>query len=468
MSGLLPVDSSELPASFLYEDGVILQSSSQDFAEQTQVAEVELKELDGYTLLKLSGCELPKEVIKINLNGQKFTSIKESELAYFYNLTSIDAAQNYLNVSSFGCFTALRQLNLAENQICELDLTAEASRKLERVNFSFNPIYNIADLCILDRLSELTLAGCQMTTVPWSFIQLTRLQSLDVSFNKITEESGLEMWRVLSHIPTLKTLFLNNNQIRTIQEPKSTLCKLKLVKLDLSNNLLETEFDVSCLIQLSELNTIVLSGNKCIQRRNRISTLFESALGTKVVVSDIKQADRQQREEHARKANYKRVKLEKVKSWSQQSDFTKEMPEIVIDIPAVKTVRTNKNYTGAKLTRKGVVPEHLTEFIKNGEGRFDQSKVALVNSEITTLDAQKENVGTAVFLTEFKKQSISQPLKKQEAIIVSSCKTRNTKRLLFKNEKLMTLAKQFLGDYRPTSAMATPVCFKFLNNYFSR
>lgn len=470
MSGLLPVDSSELPASYLYEDGVILQSSSNDFAEQAPVGEVELRELDGYTLLKLSGCELPKEVIKINLNGQKFTSTNDSELAYFYNLASVDVAQNYLNVSHFGCLPALRQLNLAENQICELDLTAEASRKLERINLSFNPIYNVADLCILDRLTQLTLAGCQMTTVPWSFVQLTRLQSLDISFNKITEESGLEMWRVLSHISTLKTLYLNNNQIRTIQEPKSTLCKLKLAKLDLSNNLLETEFDLSCLIQMSALETICLSGNKCVQRKNRIATLFETALGTKVIVSEIKQADLQKREELARKANYKRVKLEKVKSWFQQSDLPKEIPEIVIDLPAVKTHQTSKYLTGAKMTRKGLVPEHLTDYIRSSDGLFDKSKVAIVNSEMTAFgaDVQKENVGTAVFLTEFKKQSTSQPLKQQEAIIVSSCQTRNRRRNLLKNEKLMTLAREFLGDYKPSPALATPVCFKFLSSYFGR
>lgn len=415
------------------------------------------RELGGYFLLKHSGCELPKEVVKANINGQFFTRVNTSELAFFHNLVQLEAADNFLNVSHFGCLRGLRVLNLSQNNIEEVDLTADVCRRIERINLSLNPIQNLADLCILERLVSLNLSGCGVVSVPWSFVQLEKLEALDLSFNQITEESALEMWQIFSYIPKLETLNLCNNQIRTIQEPKSTLSKLRLARLDLSNNLLDTEFDISCLIQLGRLTTFLLYGNRCIQKRNRIVELFQSALGTTVVVSEIEQKENLRKNKNKLNSNYRHVKLEKVASQTRPDPSNGEFEGLVLDYPA----------TGARMLKRKLLPPTVLPSMVDRNGKINPEKVSVANQRLSELrEAEAQKVGSAFFLTDLQRLGKSEPLAVASAIIVGSCAKRDKRRQLVPNDTLMDLAREFLAGDMPPRMTPTPVCFKFLINYF--
>jgi hypothetical protein len=330
---------------------------------------------------------------------------------------------------------------------------------------SLNPIQNIADLCILERLVVLNLSGCGVASVPWSFVQLEKLETLDLSFNRITEESGLEMWQIFSYIPKLETLNLCNNQIRTIQEPKSTLSKLRLARLDLSNNFLDTEFDISCLIQLSKLTTFILYGNRCIQKRNRIVELFQSALGTAVVVSEIEQKENLRKNKNKCKANYKHVKLEKVRSLPKTEKLTREFDGLVLDFPA--TADLEPRLTGAQMFKRKLLPATILPHLVDRNGKFDAEKVTLANKNLGEVrEKAEQKMGSAFFLTDLQRLGKSEPLVVSSAIIVGSCAKTDKRRQLIPNSTLMDLAGEFLDGDTPQRMVPTPVCFKFLINYF--
>ena len=85
------------------------------------------------------------------------------------------------------------------------------------------------------------------------------------------------MWNILSLIPTLRHVLLSNNQISTIQEPRSCLQRMMIQKLDLSNNTLSAEFDIICLTNLGALGVLNLSGNHCVVNRETIRKAFKDA-----------------------------------------------------------------------------------------------------------------------------------------------------------------------------------------------
>lgn len=57
--------------------------------------------MDGYKLLILSKCELPNEVISINISDKNFVSVNKTEISFFENLNNLIADFNELKIEFF-------------------------------------------------------------------------------------------------------------------------------------------------------------------------------------------------------------------------------------------------------------------------------------------------------------------------------------------------------------------------------
>lgn len=65
--------------------------------------------MDGVTILKICRCELPEEVLKLDISGKQseldsnsvqgkgYKSIFQTDLKYFSNILEVDLSDNYLN-----------------------------------------------------------------------------------------------------------------------------------------------------------------------------------------------------------------------------------------------------------------------------------------------------------------------------------------------------------------------------------
>jgi len=63
--------------------------------------------MDGFFLMKVSKCEFPHEVIKLNLCGKNIDSIVNEDLKFFNNLIDLDLSENQIN---FDKLTNLKEL----------------------------------------------------------------------------------------------------------------------------------------------------------------------------------------------------------------------------------------------------------------------------------------------------------------------------------------------------------------------
>lgn len=157
--------------------------------------------LDGYYALILSKCELPDEVISLNVSDQKLNGVNEYEMSFFENLHIITANKNDLRLDHFFKITGLRHLHLDQNNILKLPSLKNRFDSLQKLSLSFNRIQNISELAHLSSLTSLSLAGNHLDRFGEEFCSLTQLEELDLSCNKISEEKCWDLWKTLSQLP---------------------------------------------------------------------------------------------------------------------------------------------------------------------------------------------------------------------------------------------------------------------------
>jgi len=63
--------------------------------------------MDGFYLMKVSKCEFPHEVVKLNLCGKNIQEIVNEDLKFFNNLIDLDLSENKVN---FDNITNLKEL----------------------------------------------------------------------------------------------------------------------------------------------------------------------------------------------------------------------------------------------------------------------------------------------------------------------------------------------------------------------
>jgi len=52
--------------------------------------------MDGFYLMKRSKCDVPHEVIKLNLNGKNIHEVVDEDMVYFNNLIDLDLSENFV------------------------------------------------------------------------------------------------------------------------------------------------------------------------------------------------------------------------------------------------------------------------------------------------------------------------------------------------------------------------------------
>ncbi|NWU80843.1 LRC40 protein, partial [Onychorhynchus coronatus] len=146
-------------------------------------------------------------------------------------------------------------VNFSKNQLREVPpRIVELKDSVCDVNLGFNKISSISlELCRLHKLTHLDLRNNVLTSLPKEMEALTRLQIINLAFNRFKVFPS-----VLYHLPALETILLSNNQVGSI-DPVQLKGMDMLGTLDLQNNdLLHVPPELG---NCENLRTLLLEGN---------------------------------------------------------------------------------------------------------------------------------------------------------------------------------------------------------------
>ncbi|XP_064520950.1 leucine-rich repeat-containing protein 40 isoform X1 [Pseudopipra pipra] len=146
-------------------------------------------------------------------------------------------------------------VNFSKNQLKEVPpRIVELKDSVSDVNLGFNKISSISlELCRLHKLTHLDLRNNILTSLPQEMEALTRLQIINLAFNRFKVFPS-----VLYHLPALETILLSNNQVGSI-DPVQLKGMDRLGTLDLQNNdLLHVPPELG---NCENLRTLLLEGN---------------------------------------------------------------------------------------------------------------------------------------------------------------------------------------------------------------
>ncbi|XP_050756750.1 leucine-rich repeat-containing protein 40 isoform X1 [Gymnogyps californianus] len=146
-------------------------------------------------------------------------------------------------------------VNFSKNQLNEIPpRIAELKDSVCDVNLGFNKISSISlELCMLHKLTHLDIRNNFLTSLPEEMEALTRLQIINLSFNRFKVFPSI-LYRILA----LETVLLSNNQVGSI-DPLQLKKMEKLGTLDLQNNdLLQVPPELG---NCETLRTLLLEGN---------------------------------------------------------------------------------------------------------------------------------------------------------------------------------------------------------------
>ncbi len=146
------------------------------------------------------------------------------------------------------------KLDLFNKNLTEIPPEIPQLTSLQVLNLSFNRIRGIPEaLAQLTSLQVLNLSFNQISEIPEALAQLTSLQELNLSINRIR---GIP--EALAQLTSLQVLNLNNNQIREIPEALAHLTSLQGLFLD-NNQIREIP---EALAQLTSLQHLFLNNNQ--------------------------------------------------------------------------------------------------------------------------------------------------------------------------------------------------------------
>ncbi|NWT42254.1 LRC40 protein, partial [Chroicocephalus maculipennis] len=146
-------------------------------------------------------------------------------------------------------------VNFSKNQLSEVPpRIVELKDSLCDVNLGFNKISSVSlELCVLHKLTHLDIRNNFLTSLPEEMEALTRLQVINLSFNRFKVFPSV-LYRILA----LETVLLGNNQVGSV-DPLQLKKLDRLGTLDLQNNdLLQVPPELG---NCETLRTLLLEGN---------------------------------------------------------------------------------------------------------------------------------------------------------------------------------------------------------------
>jgi len=224
------------------EDNSIETFEQNSFGDMPNLKEISFKgnlirKLD-FSIQAFQSCL--KNLLKLNFNSNKITSISEDFFRKFPSLNHLDLSENNLfslQATYFLNLVNIKYLDLSSNQILTIETsTFENLTQLTRLNLENNLIYVLkGDLFgKLKNLVELNLAGNKIETCSREFFKgLDSLTHLNLAHNQLSSVNNDSF----VHLENLTTLALRSNKKLSNKNNYNILNgSLKMIKyLDLSN-----------------------------------------------------------------------------------------------------------------------------------------------------------------------------------------------------------------------------------------
>ena len=217
--------------------------------------------LDGFHLLEASGASLPEDSRQAVFVDKGLVGVVEEDLPFFVNFLMLDVSENALQMYMLSGFPRLRALNLACNNIQQIERTFGYFSNLQLLDLSYNSLTlrSVQNLDVLPNLKELDLCGNNLCGLPPEMYRFPALEKIMLDNNKIDDNN---VFSILCTISNLRHVSLAYNFLHHIpQQCCGEGFFSLLTNLDLSFNYFGTEEDVSAFVDLPRLQQVMLYGN---------------------------------------------------------------------------------------------------------------------------------------------------------------------------------------------------------------
>lgn len=169
---------------------------------------------------------LAGKLTMLDCSNNRLEQMEHADLHKLHGLVSLKLSNNMLQSlpAYFGCYQALRSLNLASNQLDKFpDFLCEL-RTLVDLDISFNSISTLPKIGKLVNLERLFATNNKLSgAFPESWKYLTNLTQIDVRFNAI------ENIDIAAQLPKLEHLMIGHNSISAFE---LTFQRMKVLYLD--------------------------------------------------------------------------------------------------------------------------------------------------------------------------------------------------------------------------------------------
>ncbi|XP_055315349.1 protein artichoke [Sitodiplosis mosellana] len=243
LDGELPIKSTFFKSLIVHHNK--LQHLPQDltmfmYLDAVYISDNELKSLNGV----FRNASLMQT---LSAHNNKIEYLAEDEFLYTTDLQELDVANNFIRAINDSLLTLkkVRICNFSRNHVDELSLNEfRGLRELQVVDLSYNRIERLTGRLknVVDQdlyFIELRLDNNLLKTLDGAMMNLNRLKTLDVSYNKLKWISRED----LIGLDDLESLDISHNYLQTLEETSMTFLP-KLEKLFCSyNNLSKLERD---------------------------------------------------------------------------------------------------------------------------------------------------------------------------------------------------------------------------------
>jgi Leucine-rich repeat (LRR) protein len=175
------------------------------------------KILDGFALLEASGLGFPEDSRRITITGQGYSSVINEDLLFFTGLVYLDVSDNYFDFHCFEILPRLKELRIVCNNIESITDLASSSgyRQLQALDLSYNRLSqeSVLSLAALPNLRELDLSGNNLMTLPGELCLFATLERLILEHNKFSDNN---IFYELGTLPNLRELDLAFNLLSLI------------------------------------------------------------------------------------------------------------------------------------------------------------------------------------------------------------------------------------------------------------
>ncbi|XP_022361895.1 leucine-rich repeat-containing protein 66 [Enhydra lutris kenyoni] len=184
----------------------------------------------SFTARRDTRADMPQPAATLDASAGFLRDLVQSRVRKDWNIKHLDLSNNHISnisLSPLAHFHTLEILNLSNSSIRSLSLDLPSAKS------SWGKRHRSSSRHRLPFLKLLILQRNKLTDIPKGLRNLKSLQSLDLSFNGITQIGLSDLW----NCPRLENLYLKSNKIFRIHpEAFKDLKKLQVV--DLSNNVL--------------------------------------------------------------------------------------------------------------------------------------------------------------------------------------------------------------------------------------